>query len=1574
MKDKNKKRDPMPPPDATPEEIGEFWDTHSLADYWDETHEVEFQVNQKLSKSAEANQNDSFSAEQGWQKLKELIQNMGDDGIDFEELVAKLLGVLLETHFELEKSGYQPRGDAINEEGTIVLQTKKYRDKNSINRKEIVGDILEAHSDPELPNLQSYVLAASRTMSALLLNRLNKVAEETGLDIITLELTNNLSNLGALCVTFWRDIRHFFDFSNTYQRQKFSDWAKGERTKPKTIEKIEELKNRLKQCQQSRNQVQKDTEVYLLKRFSGNLDKDRRFNYPIDLSQATERKSLEAEISHWWATDAAHVCYLEGEEGMGKSWLSAKCVNSICSDKHIVTFWLDSNRWNGCKSLDELLQICLETLPNYQDKKKVSILKRKIRNIWWPPTLIILDGVNEGMAIEAAKSILQEYFTNRDELENRIRFLLTTRPVDAYRNFEYNLWDACNRVSVGTFNDTELKEALSKEGLQPDSLPNSLKKIAKIPRYFKTCIRLRELFDSFDNVTKEMVLWADLLYKIKHTDPQVRKKFDWQDIEEAQEDLAKLALEAKWTNVDDAPQASLQLLIDCFPNYRDIRRDLEEQRIALKAHKRQAKLSEDHVLLGWAIHLSNLFDSMEFNDTEDLFERFQQKLEPIPSEDLRTKALFVALQITAISPDPNTSQDQLSRKRAALMLAWFHSHNAKITDKQLSFWGKEDTDAYAQVVEFKFRHRNSSNDEDALIEPLAKTWLNEEEKVDEKQIARLAVRLKKWLLPTYADSTLEDHTYVHVTGQPLPREKVDVQVHLLDAALSILSQRSDIQFLRILARCYAILRNNANSEKDNKIRIQSSRFYEKIGRLMRWGYTETKEVLDELCSLVEQFKSDALLLEGAYRLAEGLRVDLPTPLQRPLSEKEKKMYARVEKHNRRFKPDIDRIRNQERLLIGNSPAAHGNYRQLDDLAVRTDLPDLHHEDIAGIKKILKDVSANVELGQTRASTLEDSCIKNLLPWVAKYDIESYAELACSLKLNALNQKWARLPLSSIQGIMFKPEDRKKMTEAILGMKQRLVQDIKVDNSSSEVISLTSSLTEILLFSASGEQLTDWFEFLASHEALRESIFTPTQQVLFNELLPKSIVKLVQQKLKTSLGNQFSSDIELEKITEKDFWSWLYLCISDNDEDTVTWAFENLKRRESDLRTMTFCFLEIATSDSNRFLSEIFADKKVRRHLFLTDGRFFSTPIYEGDNSYSHEDLMSVLPQEVVGSFLCSPKRRADLSRWGKALMGRMCSMLQSDEINRNSAEELRFTVNREVLKIWAEQDPKGFSQLANEYFNLLSESGWYCPGLYDFMDNILCLLLRFQPTTAMRYYRQSKAKGGRIIFWAYGGVESLFAQLWRVEDCNLPEHRTLRRKRLEGCLNDEEIMFMTLAALAGGGEEELWNLVIEEYLKSPYAKERNLGVSILPWFGNDKAVEELKQLKSEDTSLWVREHAAWAYEVAQQERSCREVYREALQTRDLFRISAVFEQIKPALLPTARWWHEIEHKEFREESQNINSRLAALVDRFWYRWENSMQTKSNLEVFGRRLREHCRGEKISAFAPRIAPWWKPSSD
>ena len=261
----------------------------------------------------------------------------------------------------------------------------------------------------------------------------------------------------------------------------------------------------------------------------------------------------------------------------------------------------------------------------------------------------------------------------------------------------------------------------------------------------------------------------------------------------------------------------------------------------------------------------------------------------------------------------------------------------------------------------------------------------------------------------------------------------------------------------------------------------------------------------------------------------------------------------------------------------------------------------------------------------------------------------------------------------------------------------------------------------------------------------------------------------------------------------------------------------------------------------------------------------------------------------------------------------MCSILQGTAEDSNSVEERRFEANPETLRTWAEQDTTNFRQLANEYLTELSKSPWHSQTLSDFTDNIRCLLLRFQPDKAKLHYHQWNSESFKTVYRTHYGVETSLAQLWKVEYCNSSEHRQLRRELLEECLNDEEIMFMTLAALVEGGRDELWSLVKDEYLKSHYAKERNLGISILPWFGTDKAIEKLEGLKLNDSSRWVRQHAAWAYEVAQQVRSCREVYREALQTRDLFRISAVFEQIKPALSPTAQWWHrEIEKEEFGE--------------------------------------------------------------
>ena len=1489
-----------------------------------------------------------------WKELKQEIQSIKPK--KFEELVAKLLELLLETRFMVARSGDQPSGDARDLEGKISIQAKRYT-TTRLDESSIVGEIYRARD--ALVDLQVYVLVVSRDIASQLRDRFDRVETDTGLDIVTLDLTEKLSDLGALCVAFWGNIREFFDSSEPYQNQEFLGWVEERKNDSKTNEKIEDIRLKLEEGIQTRHQVYKDTRIYLHKRFGYDTDHTLRFKYPIDLSKAIDRESLESQITNWWDTPGKPVCYLEGEEGMGKSWLAAKWVKSICEDKEIVSFWLDSDMWKGCESLDNLFETCLKTIPGYHNEKKIAKLKYKIRDFWWPPTLIVLDGVNEQDTIESIRQILDEYFTHGNELEGkiRIRLLLTTRPL---RNARHNMWNDCVRIPIGSFNEVELSQALSREGLSLSNIHNSLSDLdlIRIPRYFQIWVRLSKQFQSSSIVTKEMVLWEDLLDKIKYTDSQIQKRLGWQNVEDAQDILAELAREVEWTNIDDAPQTSVEQLKRFFPNYSDIRGDLEELRIALKAGKIQVELSQDRIVLGWALYLSKLFDCQEFTEIRNLSERFQQELEPIPSEDRRADALYIALHIT--STHSEDSHNHLSQKRAALMLAWSNSHNASITDDRLSFWTGKDPDAYAQVVELEFEHHNAPKYEEMLIEPLAKAWLNRK-----SDLNRLASRLKKWLLPTHSVNSPENREYTDFKGHPIPIKKYDPQVQLSAAALSILSQRPKREFLETLARCYELLERYESPDQN-------------IDILMRWGYTE--KVLDDLYSLAEQSPSDARLLKGVCRLVDCFRVGLTPNLERALSEKDMEKRATIEQYDPIFNVFINPIRNQERLLIGNSPAANGNYHGLDYLAVRTDLPDLHHEDLVEIEKVLQDISVNAKLGRSAGATLEDSGIENLLPWVAKYDPENYAELACHLKLNTLNRKWAQFKLSSIHGLIFQPEDCEKITKAILGMKQRLLQDIRADDSSSDAVYLTSLLTETLLFSASEEVLTDWFEFLSSHESLRRSICYEPLPYLLEELLPKSIVELARQKLETldpgttndgSMSNEGS-----KKLPEREYWSVLYAFGTQTDKALVTWALKELKLRKSDLTTGTFILMLSALSDPKRFLDEILNSKEIRKHLFHENSRRSIVPIYEGKDVPSYETLVPLVPLEIVGSFLCSPDRSDDLSRWGRELITRMCSILQGTVEDSNSVEKRRFEVNREVLRIWAEQNTTDFLQLAEEYLNELSKFPQYSQALSDFTDDIRCLLLRFQPDKAKQYYHQWNSESFKTVYRTHYGVLSFLAQLWKVEYCNSPEHRQFRRELLEECLNDEEIMFMTLTALTEGGRDELWSLVNDEYLENHRAKERNLGVSILPWFGTDEAIEKLEQLKSEDSSRWVREHAAWAYEVAQQERSCQEVYREALQTRDPFRISAVFEQIKPALSPIARWWHrKIEKEEFGEDPQDIDPKLAALHYRFWYQWGNSTQTKRNIEIFRRKLHEYCRGEKLSAGStPRIAPWWKPTSD
>ena len=351
-----------------------------------------------------------------WLELKNLIQSMDErrkgqkTGEAFEKLVVQLLKSLLEISFVSAKSGSQPSGDARSLTGEISVQAKNYSNSKKLRIESIVRDIHRARN--KLQDLEVYVLAVSRD-TAQLHDELDEVERDTFLDIVVLELTDQLSDIGALCVTYWADLQDFQEFSKIHQDQDFFEWMEVESKNSKTKEKIKELQLKVKQCIQTQIHFQKEVQEHFLRCIGVEQNNNPRADCSIDLSIAEDRHSMESGIGKWWKKETEPVCYLEGEKKSGKTWLAAKWVKSVYKDENMIPIWLESNRWRGCKSLDDLLEICFKAIYGYQVEKQIPKLKHKICNIWNMPTLIILDGLSERESIRVIKAILDEYFEER---------------------------------------------------------------------------------------------------------------------------------------------------------------------------------------------------------------------------------------------------------------------------------------------------------------------------------------------------------------------------------------------------------------------------------------------------------------------------------------------------------------------------------------------------------------------------------------------------------------------------------------------------------------------------------------------------------------------------------------------------------------------------------------------------------------------------------------------------------------------------------------------------------------------------------------------------------------------------------------------------------------------------------------------------------------------------------------------------------------------------------------------------------------------------------------------------------
>jgi len=1546
------------------------------------------------------------------EKLKQTLQEMPDTGLPgFEGLLKRLLELSLGEQFILARAGDQPSGDAHNLRRDVCVQAKRYTDA-SPQAKNIEGDFDE--SLRTLPNTDIYVLGVTRR-TAQLDDTLNAMREKSAVDVVVWDFDGENSALPVLCVEYWEQLQEFPAIKAV--RSELNTWVSNARSAASHKERLNQLLSGIRDCTQTFSVVRQAARAYLSRRFQLAPTPEPLPLQPIQLHTAVDRSKYRRMAIEWWAARQARVLVVKGEEGYGKTWVAAQCAGDISEQEGSIVLWLDSIQWRNCTSVDDVLGEAVSRLVNAETEKVLRIV-RKLRNRWSGQTLIALDGVSERDALPAAQQIMEDLSRHPGTL----RLMFTTRPLDLVPKFDSMLWRRCVECKLEPFNDEELAAALVQAHVPLSELTGHLQAVARIPRYFRTCLRLRDRLREFANISVALVLWTDLLDKINGLEPAIREMLGFTQESDAVEVLVKLAA----TLPEAVARGEAQDLLNrCFHGkYAEVRNYLKEIRIMEKAGVFEATLSREHTILGRALFLRQVLQLPMEKGVRDTANMLLEKLEPLAGEDGGAEALFVTLQLTV--EQQSISVQALSRQRAALLFAWVFGHNSHASNDRLAFWCDFDTVAYAQFTEAFFEQLYSGNAQEFVVNPLAALW-----QLGGTASAALEPFLRRWLLLVWFEGCTG--TEFEHEGHKLPMAATDDQLRLASLVVSFLSLRNEQSFLKDLALCLVTESLSWRQVGQHRHEFKSS--YENIGVLMRWHYTE--RILPELQNLATANASDGLCLDGVRRLALMLRmIQLPSFLQRPKPPDSEKWNCGT--------PAVELIRRRSRVFVEDRSEPYPSEMNFSYLAVRDDLPPLCDEDIAVICASVNGISNRHALHANRARTFEDVHMDALWPWFAKYRPRELAKLAGELQLDALKreQPHETQPMFWFLAGVFAELDEHQKDEWEKFANAKASNVAVINGRLNHYLGV--SIAEAALLLLPDERLHRWFLATAQDEGRRYAMCCSPLTRLIPLVIPDESRSLAVESCK-KVETTPSAPAEAPP-TEWEYWCNVAGLTTERDENLYHWARQQLLKQTGNeernyyllqlwLRSAPSGGLEADLADP--IVAKVF-DKRALRAWALNGELAFDPKLLD----CSYDDLIGRLPQSFVGGVLALSDRRADLNRWGRELCAIAIEQLSKPPFERRSRTEtqLRLDSNRMVQSVGFESPSSETcvwsstagswgvdygnlehaltgqtkrqeildeeferwrldeSQMQKwEHYEFRSFGAWHALERWSecsldefaprarallkasigephkewhlggFLHALACCLLPSSPKEAWDYYVGLNKGHLHLSVESNFRVPEFFVVLWDLKRCQSAEHDQLRRVLLTSARNEFEVMVQCVAALSNGAALRL-NQLADEFLQDEVARERALGVSLLAWIGTEESASRLARVSQTDESKWVRHHAEWAREVTLQEKSARSLLHQLLREPDVYKLSAGLQVLKPALSPLARWWWPAIRRESSQVVQVSTPKHAAILESFWHHFDSTR--KSHLEVFGRKLDEFCRGEKMDRLvSAKLAPWW-----
>jgi len=590
-----------------------------------------------------------------FEKFLHIIWKQKPAGYDgFEGLIAKLLERLTGQSFYLSLSGRQEGRDLAS--NSLMVECKRYDDSTSLKSDELLAKFAASTLNGIKPDL--WMVVTTKRLGEQHRNQLRDFSQQNGVAYFSIDAQDDEhSFLAALCayapeITVdhleescekLKDTEKYFrsrseaDDSARILKDEFAPYLHALKKNPEVVAKAKNLKQELSTQNIGYDNWRHVQNGWLCKRLQDKTESEAAFSQNLAVRAEGQffipRKAAKEALDNWFANWSKQNDFfvMLGEEGDGKTWAVADWLSDTLSADFPVIF-LPSGM-AACNELDTLLPEIIakqlkEPYGGYWQKRLQRWLERPAVDT--PLVLLVMDGLNERPDMEW-QQLLAKFAV--EPWCSRAAVLMTCRK--KFWDEHLKSVEKVSCVTLGPYNDTELKQALAAKNLTRDNFDENLIDLLRIPRYFDLTLRLRERMDSEGEITRERLIYEDW------RDKQERKLGKSLSHEAFQTLISDLSDRLSKSEKKRISQEELNTAVPANEDSNALLAELSSGRV-LNRHRGNWTINRDYLILGLGLLLAyEVADAAE--DGRDLAEVVAHFQEPQQDMDLKVSICAMAL-------------------------------------------------------------------------------------------------------------------------------------------------------------------------------------------------------------------------------------------------------------------------------------------------------------------------------------------------------------------------------------------------------------------------------------------------------------------------------------------------------------------------------------------------------------------------------------------------------------------------------------------------------------------------------------------------------------------------------------------------------------------------------------------------------------------------------------------------------------------------------------------------------------------------------------------------------------------